>query len=57
MTIEMRLYDESEDYLFDIYTTTHEGDALAWLRNMVNALQRPLKIRIYYHGEKNNEKR
>ena len=53
----MRLYDESEDYLFDIYTTTHEGDALAWLRNMVNALQRPLKIRIYYHGEKNNEKR
>ena len=55
MIIEIRIYDEGEDYLFDIYQTVHEGDALVWLRDMVNSLQRPLKIRINYIGERNKK--
>lgn len=48
MIIEVRIYDDSEDYLFYIYETQHEGDALVWLKDMVNSLRRPLKIRINY---------
>ena len=48
MIIEIRIYDDSDEYLFEIYKTAHEGDALVWLRDMVNSLRRPLKIRINY---------
>ena len=45
--IEIRIYDETEDYLFGIYKADCEIDALIWLKDQINALQRPVKIRIY----------
>lgn len=57
MIIEVRIYDDdSNEYLLNVsYQSTSEGDALVWIRDMVNSLNRPFRIRIKYIGNANDE--
>lgn len=54
--IEVRIYDESYDYLFELCKTDNADNALAWLCDRVNRLQRPVKIRVYHTSNEQKEK-